>query len=159
TVVVRSRGDVAATVSTVRGVLHDVDPMLSLYNVQTMESIVDQSTAQARLNIALLGVFGAVALALAALGVYGVISYSVAQRQEEIGVRMTLGAQAADVMWLVLREGLTLAATGVGIGVVAALFATRLVRSLLFEVAPTDPVTFAAMVVGLLVVGFVATYF
>jgi len=159
TVVVRGRTgvDVATTVATLRAALHAIDPGLSLYNVQTMESIVEQSTAQPRLNIALLGVFASAALLLATLGIYGVVSYSVTQRRQEIGVRMTLGAQRSDIMRLVLGEGSALAIVGVGIGVVAALFATRLVRSMLFVIGTADPLTFVVVAAGLLVVALAAS--
>jgi predicted permease len=159
TVVVRARPgvDVATTVATLRAALRSIDAALPLYNVQTMESIVEQSTAQPRLNIALLGVFASAALLLATLGIYGVVSYSVAQRRQEIGVRMTLGAQRSDIVRLVLGEGSALAIIGVGIGVVAALFATRLVRSMLFEIGAADPMTFIVVAVVLLIVALAAS--
>ena len=158
TVVVRGRGDLSATVAAIRATLRDADPAIPLYNVQSMQSIVDQSTAQARLNIALLGVFSGAALLLAALGVYGVISYSVAQRGREIGVRMALGARSADIATMVLREAGALALAGVGVGLAGAFFATRLVRSLLFDVTATDLPTFAAVAAALLAVGLLASY-
>jgi putative ABC transport system permease protein len=110
------------------------------------------------LNIALLGVFAASALLLATLGVYGVVSYSVAQRAQEIGVRMALGAQASDIVALVLREGSVLAIAGIILGLVEGMLATRLLRSMLFDVAPTDAPTFAAVAAGLVVVTLAATY-
>lgn len=158
TIVVRGRGDVASTVNTIRRVLHDVDASLPLYNVQTMQSIVDASTAQPRLDIALLALFAFAALVLSALGVYGVVSYSVAQRQQEIGVRIALGARAGDIRRMVVREGGTLAIAGIAGGMVLAFFATRLIRSMLFEVAPTDLATFGCVVAGLLVVALAASY-
>jgi predicted permease len=159
TVVVRGRPgvDVATSVATLRAALHAIDPALSLYSVQTMESIVDQSTAQPRLNIALLAVFASAALLLATLGIYGVVSYSVTQRRQEIGVRMTLGAQRSDIVRLILGEGSALAIPGVGIGVVAALFATRLVQSMLFEIGAADPLTFIVVAAGLLLVALAAS--
>ena len=158
TLVVRSRADVAATVRTIRDVLHGVDPALALYNVQTLESIVDQSTAQQRLDEGLLGAFAIAALLLATLGIYGVVSYSVAQRRQEIGVRLTLGAQPADIARLVLRDGTTLAALGVALGLVAAAFATQLVQSWLFQVGRADPVTFIGTAAGLVAVALLASY-
>ena len=158
TLIVRGRGTVASTVATIREVLHEVDPALPLYNVQTMESIVDQSTAQQRLNIALLGVFASVALVLAALGIYGVVSYSVTQRRQEMGVRLTLGAQRADILRLVLGEGFALAAIGVAIGIAGGLVATRLLRSWLFEIGPGDPLTFTVAAASLVGVALVASY-
>ncbi|HKW48100.1 MAG TPA: ABC transporter permease [Gemmatimonadaceae bacterium] len=158
TLIVRGRGTVASTVGTIRDVLHEVDPTLPLYNVQTMESIVDQSTAQQRLNIALLGVFASAALVLAALGIYGVVSYSVTQRRQEMGVRLTLGAQRADILRLILGEGFALAAIGVAIGVGGGLLATRLLRSWLFEIGPGDPLTFTAAAASLVAVALIASY-
>src|SRR5262249_16684464 len=159
TVVIRGRPgvDVATTVSTLRAALHGIDPALSLYSVQTMESIVDQSTAQPRLNIALLGVFASAALLLATLGIYGVVSYSVTQPRQELGRGMTLGAQRPAIVRLVLSEGSALAIVGVAIGVVAALFATRLVRSMLFEIGSADPLTFVVVAAVLLAVALTAS--
>ncbi len=158
TLIVRGRGPIASTVTTMREALREADPSLALYNVQTMTSIVDQSTAQQRLNIALLGVFALAALLLATLGIYGVVSYSVAPRRQEIGVRMTLGARPADIMRLVLGEGARMAGVGAVIGVAGAFFATRLVQSWLFEIGAVDPVTFVGAAVGLVIVALVATY-
>ena len=158
TLIVRSRGSVAATVATVRQVLHDIDPALPLYNVQTMESIVQQSTAQQRLDIALLAAFAAAALALAVLGIYGVVSYSVTQRRQEMGVRLTLGAQRLDIIRLVLGEGALLAGIGVVIGVAGGAVATRLLRSLLFEIEPGDPRTFVIAAVSMITVALLASF-
>ena len=158
TLIVRGRGTVASTVGMIREALHEVDPALPLYNVQTMESIVDQSTAQQRLNIALLGVFAGAAMVLAALGIYGVVSYSVTQRRQEMGVRLTLGAQRADILRLIVGEGFALAAIGVAIGVGGGVLATRLLRSWLFEIGPGDPLTFTAAAASLVVVALVASY-
>src|SRR5205085_7995429 len=102
----------------------------------------DQSTAQPRLNTSLLGVFAIASLLLAALGIYGVVSYSVTERQQEIGVRVALGAQRGDVLRLVVGEGAALALIGVVIGVGGALLATRLIQSWLFEIGRADPTTF-----------------
>jgi ABC-type antimicrobial peptide transport system permease subunit len=144
TLVVRGSGSVDATVSTIRRALHDVDPKLPLYNVQTLESIVEQSTAQQRLDIALLELFAGAAMMLATLGIYGVVSYSVTQRRQEMGVRLTLGAQRGDILRLVVGEGLGSSMLGVTIGMVCGFFAARLFRSLLFDIQPSDPLTFAA---------------
>ena len=158
TLVVRSRADVAATVKTIRDVLHGIDPGLPLYNVQTLESIVDQSTAQQRLDESLLGSFAIAALLLATLGIYGVVSYSVTQRRQEIGVRLTLGAQPVDIVRLVLGNGMALAILGVVIGLAGAAFATRLVQSWLFQIGRGDPVTFGSAAAGLVAVALVASY-
>ena len=158
TLIVRGRGTVASTVGMIREALHEVDPALPLYNVQTLDSIVDQSTAQQRLNIALLGVFATAALVLAALGIYGVVSYSVTQRRQEMGVRLTLGAQRADILRLIVGEGVVLATVGVILGVAGGLLATRLLRSWLFEIGPGDPLTFSAAAAALVGVALIASY-
>jgi putative ABC transport system permease protein len=155
---VRGRGDPAAIVTTVRDAVREIDPELPLSSVQSMQEIVDQSTSQPRLNTALLEIFGGAALLLSGLGIYGVVSHSVAQRRQEIGLRMALGAQPANVLRLVLGEGAVLAAIGVVIGVVGALFATPLIQSWLFEIGRADPMTFAAVAAGLVVVSLVASY-
>jgi putative ABC transport system permease protein len=114
-----------------------------------MDEIVSTSVAERRLTMLLLSVFAGAALLLAAVGIYGVIAYSVTQRTQEIGIRMALGAQRADVMRLVLRNGLLLVAVGIGAGGAGALLLTKLMSGLLFEVGPGDPATFV-LVSGLL---------
>jgi ABC-type antimicrobial peptide transport system permease subunit len=158
TLVVRGRGDVAGTVGTIRDVVRGLDANLPLSNVQTLQDIVDASTAQARLNMTLLGVFAVVALLLATLGIYGVISYSVTERQQEIGIRVALGARAGDVLRLVVGEGAALALVGIVVGVAGAALATRLIQSWLFGIGRTDAATFAVVVLGMLGVALVASY-
>jgi len=145
-------------ISLARAKVREIDKDLPILNVNTMEQLVAQSVAQRRFGMFLLATFAILALVLAAIGNYGVVSYSVAQRTQEIGVRMALGAQTQDVLKLILRNGLTLAILGVGIGLAGALFLTRLMAKLLFEVRPTDGLTFAAVSVGLLAVAFLASY-
>ena len=125
---------------------------------RTIERVVSGSVANRRFTLLLIGVFGASALLLAVLGVYGVISYLVTQRRQEIGVRMALGAQTADVLRLVLQEGAVLALAGVLLGGIAALALTRLIAGLLFGVSPTDPVSFAVMTIGLVAVVLLASF-
>jgi len=158
TLVVRGRGDAASLAPIVREAVHDIDPGLPTYNVQTLQSIVDQSVAQPKLNGALMGVFAAAALLLAALGLYGVVSYSVTQRRQELGLRVALGAQPGAVLRLVLGEGIVLAAAGIAIGAVGALFGARLIRSWLFGIGPADPTSFVVVALVLAVVALAASY-
>jgi len=123
-----------------------------------MERIFARSTATRRYNVILLGAFAALALLLAVIGIYGVMSYAVSQGAREIGVRMALGAQAGDVLKLVVGQGLLLTLTGVGAGVAGALALSRLLANLLFEVTTTDPLTFAVMPVLLVSVALAACY-
>ena len=119
---------------------------------------MSKSVARVRFNSMLLAIFSAVALVMAAVGIYGVMSYSVSQRTHEIGVRMALGAQRADVLRLMLKQGLLLAIVGVVAGLAASFGLTRVISTLLFEVAATDKVTFAAVSAGLFVVTLLASY-
>ncbi len=123
-----------------------------------MSELLADSIAQPRFYTLLLTIFAAMASALAAVGIYGVMSYAVTQRTHEIGIRMALGARAADVLRLVVRNGMLLALTGVAIGLVGAFALTRLMTSLLFGVTPTDATTFVAVSVLLIVVALLACY-
>jgi ABC-type antimicrobial peptide transport system permease subunit len=120
--------------------------------------LVDKAVSPRRFLLVLLGVFAAAALALAAIGIYGVVSYSVSQRTQEIGIRMALGASSGQVQGQVMTRTLLLAAGGIGIGVLSALALARLTESLLFGLQPTDPLTFATAVAGLLAVALAAGY-
>ena len=133
-------------------------PGFPMYDMRTMENRVGQSLAYARLSALLLGLFAAVALGLAAIGVYGVIAYSVVQRTREIGIRVALGATGADVVTMVVRRGLVLGALGGGVGLVVALVVTRVLGSLLYEVAPRDPLTLVGIVGVLAIVVLLASW-
>jgi ABC-type antimicrobial peptide transport system, permease component len=135
-----------------------MNPDLPIINMQTMTEVISDSIWQPRLYAILFGVFAAVALALASVGLYGVMAYSVSERSREIGIRIALGAQRRDVLKLVVAQGLTLTLIGIGIGLAAALALTRLMRSLLFEVSVTDPLTFAGLAALLSVVALLACY-
>jgi putative ABC transport system permease protein len=136
---------------SLRQAVTEMDPALPIFDVMTMKARLAKSVAGRRFNLLLLGTFAALALLLAGVGVYGVIAYLVSDRTREVGIRMALGAQCRDVQRLVLRQGLTLAGLGIGIGLPGALAATQLLRSLLFGISPIDPVTY--LVIPLLVLG------
>ena len=157
-VVIRTTSDPQRLISIARAKVREIDRDVPITNVNTMEQLVAQSVAQRRFGMFLLGIFAVLALVLSAIGIYGVVSYSVARRTAEIGVRMALGASATDVLKLVLKNGMTLALIGVGIGVAGAFAVTRLMVTLLFEVKPTDVATFAIVSVGLILVALLACY-
>jgi putative ABC transport system permease protein len=145
TLVARTEGDPLGLASSVQREVQALDKDQPIADVYTMEQLLSVSVARARFSTLLLSVFAGVALLLAAVGIYGVMSYSVTQRTHEIGIRMALGAQRKDVMGLVVRQGMTLALIGVGLGLGVAYALTRVMASLLYGVSATDPVTFAAI--------------
>jgi putative ABC transport system permease protein len=142
----------------VRKAVEEIDPREVIYNVATMAQVVADSLAARRFSMILFGVFAALALALACVGIYGVISYLVGQRTNEIGVRIALGAQRADVLRLILGEGTRMALLGVVIGIVAALGLTRLMSNQLFGVTAQDPLTFGGVALSLVIVAIAACY-
>jgi predicted permease len=152
----RTRANPEGLISTVEKQVWAFDRTEPISSTQTLQQRLSLSVALPRFQSLLLGVFGALGLVLAAIGIYGVISYSVTQRTHEIGIRMALGAEPMQVMRLILRQGLVLALTGVGIGIVAALALTRLMRTLLFGISATDPLTFAGVAVVLTLVALAA---
>ena len=127
-------------------------------NIRPMTEVVATALATPRLTGFLLGAFAAIALALAAVGIYGVLAYLVAQRTQEIGIRLAIGADRADVLRMILGQGLVLAAMGIVVGAVAAFGLTRLMQSLLYQVGAADPLTFATVPIVLLAVALVASY-
>ncbi|HEY3581041.1 MAG TPA: ABC transporter permease [Pyrinomonadaceae bacterium] len=157
-VVIRTTGDPQRVISIARAKVRELDRSVAISNVNTMEQLVAQSVAQRRFGMFLVGIFAALALVLAVVGIYGVVSYSVAQRTNEIGVRMALGASTTDVLKMVLRNGMTLALIGVGVGLAGAFAVTRLMVAMLFDVKPTDLATFATVSVGLILVALLACY-
>ena len=157
-VVVRTSGKPEAALSGVRRKIHELDSELPLSNVHTMDEWISTSAAQPRLNTILLAVFAGIAVLIATIGIYGVLAYSVNQRTGEIGVRMALGAQPADVQRLVIREGMSVSVTGIAAGLAGALALSRVLSSLLFEVKAHDPATFLAIPLLLAIVAFAACY-
>ena len=156
-VVVRVNGEPASLAAALRQAVIALDPNLPV-SFEAIEQIFARSTATRRYNVILLGAFAALALLLAVIGIYGVMSYAVSQSAREIGVRMALGAQAGDVLKLVVGQGLLLTLIGVGAGVAGAFALTRLLANLLFEVTTTDPLTFVGMPVLLASVALIACY-
>jgi putative ABC transport system permease protein len=150
---VRTAGDPASLVAAVRREIHAFNPDVPTPEVRPMTEFVGESLAETGLIVTFLGLFGILALALAAVGIYGIMAYSVAQRTHEIGIRMALGAERRDVVRFVLGSGLGLTLAGLALGVVGAAAATRALEKVLYDVAPTDPLTFAG---GALLLGGVA---
>ena len=158
TLEVRSVGDPSALAGAVRVQIQAQDKDQPVSAVRTMDEVVAGTVSQARLTMILLGVFALAALALAAVGIYGVMSYSVASRTHEIGIRMALGAEFWDVLRLVVRQGMTLALLGLGVGLAGAFALTRFLSSLLYDVRPTDAATMAAVSLVLVCAALAASY-
>jgi putative ABC transport system permease protein len=156
--VVRSAVDPSSLTASIRAAIAAIDKDQPVFDVHTMQELVDNSISTRRLTLVLLGIFSALALILAAIGIYGVMAYSVALRTQEIGIRMALGAQRQDVLRLVLGQGARIAFFGVAIGLATAAALARLLSSLLFSVSASDPVTFAAVAVLLIAVALLACY-
>jgi len=158
TLVIRTATDPLGFLTAVRREVRAVGTDQPLYNIRSMEQILSGSISQRRFHLLLIGAFSVLALILAAVGIYGVITYSVAQRTHEIGIRMALGASRTDMVKLVVRHGMAIVAIGMVIGLGGAFTVTRLISSLLFEVAPTDPATFALTSFLLTTVALLACY-
>ncbi len=155
---VRSSGDAARLVAPLREEIQSIDPGVTLAQTGTMEQALRLSISQPRFDTMLLGLFAGIALLLAAVGIYGLIAYSVAQRTHEIGVRMALGAERADVLRMVIWQGASLAAIGIALGLGGAFALTRLLKTMLFGISVTDSLTFAGVPVGMMLVILLATF-
>jgi predicted permease len=155
--VVRTAGDPMSLAGSVRSEVRALDPNIPVANIRPMAEVVAASLATPRLTGFLMGTFAAVALMLAAVGIYGVLSYLVARRTHEIGIRLAVGADRSQVLLLVLKQGLTLAGTGIAAGVIAAFLLTRLMQSLLYQVQASDPMTFVVVTAALVVVALLAS--
>ena len=149
--VVRAAGDPKRIVRDVENAIHRVDPDQALTHVEAMDQVLSDSVAQPRFELVLLAVFGGMAGLLAIVGIYGVVAYSAAQRTREIGIRAALGAASGDIRAMVLREGMSLALGGIGLGLAGALALTRLMRTLLYETRPADPATLAVVAAAIFV--------
>ena len=145
-------------VSAIREQVRLLDPDQPITNVRTMDDLLSRALSSAKFSLWLLGLFAGLGLLLAAIGIYGVMVTAVAQRTHEIGLRMALGAQGRDVLWLVIRQGMLPVLIGVGVGLGAAVGLTRLMSTLLFEVSATDPLTLAVITVLLTIVALLACY-
>jgi putative ABC transport system permease protein len=158
TLVVRTSGNPGAYAESVKNAVWSLDPDLAISQELTMDSVVADANAQPRFEMLLLGLFAMVALGLAAVGIYGVMSYSVLRRTHEIGIRISLGASRADILLLVVRQGMTLALAGSAVGIAGALLLSRLMGKLLYGVQPTDPGTYIGVAMLLMIVALAATY-
>lgn len=156
TIVLRTAGDPLGRVAAARAAVAAVDPEQPVYERKTMAQILAEDLRQSVILAGILGLFAAVALALAAVGIYGVVAHAVAQRTHEIGVRMALGAALGDVLSLVLRQASTPVLAGLGVGIGAALGVSQLLGSILYGVRPTDAVTYASVGLILTAVAFIA---
>jgi putative ABC transport system permease protein len=158
TLVVRGHTDVSKLTGIIRAEIGKLEPNAAVSNVATMEEVLSDKISRPRTAAILSLAFGAIGLILTAIGVYGVMSYSVSTRTHEIGLRTALGAQSADIMRFIVREGMILTGSGILTGVLAAFALTRLMQGLLFEITPTDPLTFIAVIVAVTTVATLASY-
>jgi predicted permease len=157
-VFLRSRGDAGSLGESVRREVEKVDPNIPVHSISSMDEIITRSLADRRFALELLGIFAAVALMLAAIGIYGVMAYSFSQRTHEIGIRIALGAQRVHIFRMAVGEGMQLVAIGLAVGLAGAVTLTRFVRTMLFDVSASDPITFGAISALLATVAFVACY-
>jgi putative ABC transport system permease protein len=155
---VLTASDPATIAAAVTGIVHEVDPSVPVNEVTTLDGLLSRSLSPRRFAMVLIGVLAVLALVLSAVGIYGVMSYTVGQRTQEIGVRMALGAQPKNMLALVLGRGAGLALAGILAGTLGALALTRFLSSLLFGVAPKDPLTFAGVALLLFAVALAACY-
>jgi putative ABC transport system permease protein len=158
-VVLRTAGDPHQQAAALRSAIAEIDPNQPLVKVRTMEDNMAATVAQPRFRTWLIAIFAGLALMLAAVGIYGVMSYSVTRRTSEIGIRITLGAQPVDVFRIVVGEGLRFALVGVGVGVAGGLILTRLLGSFLYGISASDPLTFFAVALLLILVSATASFF
>jgi putative ABC transport system permease protein len=157
-VVVKTTSKPGALLAAMRDQVAQLDPALPIFEISTMKEMRDHNVAPDRLNLGLLGGFAILALALASIGLYGLLSFTVTQQQREIGVRMALGAQRFEVLNLVVGQGMRLVLIGAFIGLLGSFALTRVLTSVLFNVGPTDPLTFITVTLSLCGVALLACY-
>jgi putative ABC transport system permease protein len=157
TVLMRTVADASIVIPSARAIVHELDPTVPP-TFGTFTQVLASSLKSRRFNLLLVGAFGSAALLLAVVGLYGVMAYAVTRRTSEFGIRMALGAPAGHIRSIVLKQGFMIATTGVAIGVLAALAMTRILRSFLFGLSATDPVTFAGAAALLIIVALLASY-
>jgi putative ABC transport system permease protein len=158
TVVMRTSVEPLSLAETVRQAIWKVDSDQPMWKIRTVEFLVNRSVADRKFLLALMGIFASLALLLTMIGLYGVISYLINQRTQEIGIRMALGAQAGDILRMVLKQGMTLVFAGVALGLGTAWLLTRLISRLLYQVSATDPLTFTSISLLLITVALLACY-
>jgi ABC-type antimicrobial peptide transport system permease subunit len=158
-VYLRTTSNPEVLAQSLRQQVQAVDPNLPVFGERTLEDLVSASLAQRRFAMQMVGIFGLVALLLAGIGIYGVISYAVTQRTREIGIRIALGARSADVLRLVVGQGMILSLIGSGIGIVLTIVLTRFLAGMLFGISPNDPATLVVTSLLLMVVAALACYF
>jgi ABC-type antimicrobial peptide transport system permease subunit len=159
TILVRTTGDPAKTIAGLRAAVTATDPNLALFNITTIHDQVSTLMSHDELISSLTAIFSLLALVLACIGLYGVMTYNVVRRTNEIGIRIALGAQSNGVLWMILKESLLLLAIGVALGIPATLLATRTIKSQLFGLSPTDPLTFIAAALIISLVTLIAAWF
>ena len=159
TILVRTTGDPANTIAGLRAAVAATDPNLALLNVTTIHDQVSTLMSHDELISSLTAIFSLLALVLACIGLYGVMTYNVVRRTNEIGIRIALGAQSNGVLWMILKESLILLAIGVALGIPATLLATRAIKSQLFGLTPSDPLSFIAATLTISLVTLIAAYF
>lgn len=155
--IVRTENNAAALTDSLRKEIQSLDRDIPVYTISTMQELIQDQTASSRFNAYLMTVFGALALVLASIGIYGVLSYAVAQRTREIGLRMALGARAQDVFRLIIGQALFWTVCGLTVGLLGAAALSQLLTTQLYQISPTDPVTYGAITILLLIIAFLAT--
>jgi len=153
---VRTRGAPLQAITSVKQIVHSVDPLQPIAEIRSMDDIVSRSASRERFNLTLMVLFGGISFSLASIGSYGVVSYTVSQRTQELGVRIALGASSADILRLVISEGMLISMTGVAVGLAGAYGLGRYMAAMLFSVKPSDPTSLLGVALLMLAVSFLA---